>query len=57
MPEIEHNAPGFQYRVYWKRDIPGEQWNTQDIFDWEKQELIIPDQPTYQRYNIRSVNF
>lgn len=52
MPEIEHNAPGFQYRVYWKRDIPGEQWNTQDIFDWEKQELIIPDQPTYQRYLI-----
>ncbi|XP_026465687.1 neuroglian isoform X3 [Ctenocephalides felis] len=55
MPEIEHNAPGFQYRVYWKRDIPGEQWNTQDIFDWEKQELIIPDQPTYQRYRVKVV--
>lgn len=55
MPEIEHNAPRFQYRVYWKRNISGEEWNTEDIFDWRKSEFLIRDQPTFQPYKIKVV--
>lgn len=55
MPEIEHNAPRFQYRISWKRDIPGEDWNSEDIFDWKQSELLIRDQPTFQPYKIKVV--
>lgn len=55
MPEIEHNAPHFQYRVYWKRDIPAEKYNTEDIFDWEQSSILIRDQPTFQKYLIKVV--
>lgn len=56
MPEIEHNAPHFQYRVYWKRDIPAEKWNTEDIYDWKQSNILIRDQPTFQRYKIKVVS-
>lgn len=55
MPQIEHNAPRFMYRVYYKRDIPGEKWNIQDINDWRKNSLQVDNQPTYQRYKIKIV--
>lgn len=55
MPEIEHNAPRFMYRVYWRRDIPGEQWVANDIVNWEENKLIVPDQPTFQQYRIKVV--
>ncbi|XP_046388931.1 neuroglian isoform X2 [Ischnura elegans] len=55
MPEIEHNAPNFMYRVYWKKDIPGEEWNSRDINKWENSSLLISNQPTYQRYRIKVV--
>lgn len=55
MPEIEHNAPRFMYRVYWRRDIPGEQWVSNDILNWEENKLIVPDQPTFQQYRIKVV--
>ncbi|KAL5275409.1 CHL1 family protein [Megaselia abdita] len=55
MPEIEHNAPNFQYRVYWKRDTPGTKWENKDIFDWKQNMIIIDDQPTYVRYLIKVV--
>nr|CAD7257229.1 unnamed protein product [Timema shepardi] len=55
MPEIEHNAPRFMYRVYWKRDIPGEQWQSNDIMDWKQNKLVIPNQPTFQQYRIKVV--
>lgn len=55
MPEIEHNAPRFHYRIYWKRDIAGEPWNSDDIIDWRKSELIIPNQPTFQPYRIKVI--
>lgn len=55
MPEIEHNAPRFMYRVYWRRDIPGEQWVSNDILNWEDTKLIVPDQPTFQQYRIKVV--
>lgn len=55
MPEIDHNAPRFQYRVSWKRDIPGEQWTTEDIPDWTTSKLVVSNQPTFQKYRIRVV--
>lgn len=55
MPEIEHNAPRFQYRVYWKRDIPAEKYDTEDIFDWRQSEIFVKDQPTFQKYRIKVV--
>ncbi|XP_023211020.1 neuroglian-like [Centruroides sculpturatus] len=54
MPKIEQNAPGFYYKVYWKRDdIPNAKWNIEEIKDWEKNELVIEDQPTFKPYRIK----
>lgn len=55
MPEIEHNAPQFQYRIYWKRDISGDNYNREDIYDWRQSEYLIVDQPTFQRYRIKVI--
>lgn len=55
MAEIEHNAPRFQYRVYFKRDIQGVEYEYRDISDWRQSEVTIPDQPTYERYLIKVV--
>lgn len=43
------------YRVYWKRNIPGETWNSDDINDWHRNHLIIRNQPTFQEYLIKVV--
>lgn len=53
MPEVDHNAPQFHYRVSWKRDVPGNEWNKQDIYDWKLGEYLVRDTPTFQRYKIR----
>ncbi|XP_012275891.1 neuroglian isoform X2 [Orussus abietinus] len=53
MPQIEHNAPRLTYRVYYKRDIPGEKWTIEDIHDWKIDRLQVDNQPTYQRYRIK----
>lgn len=53
MPEIDHNAPQFHYRVSWKRDVSGNDWNKQDIYDWKLGEYLVRDTPTFQRYKIR----
>ena len=53
MPQIEHNAPKFQYRIYWKRDEPGENWKIEDIADWRLKEMLIPNQPTYTRFGLK----
>ncbi|XP_058814203.1 neuroglian isoform X1 [Topomyia yanbarensis] len=55
MSEIEHNAPRFQYRVYWQLDTGVDNWNTEDIFDWQQSALLVRDQPTFQRYRIKVV--
>ncbi|KAM7349143.1 neuroglian isoform 1-T6 [Cochliomyia hominivorax] len=55
MPEIEHNAPNFQYRVSWKRDIPAASWENKDIYDWKQNSLVVTDQPTFVRYVIKVV--
>ncbi|XP_075216738.1 neuroglian isoform X3 [Lycorma delicatula] len=55
MPMIEHNAPKFHYRVYYKKDIPGAQWNTEEITDWKQNQLVIPNQETFQQYRIKVI--
>ena len=55
MPEIEHNAPKFQYRIYWKQDKADEDWHIEDIADWRIKEIMIRNQPTYQPYRIKVV--
>jgi len=55
MPEIEHNAPKFQYRIYWKLDKADEDWHIEDIADWRIKEIMIRNQPTYQPYRIKVV--
>lgn len=55
MKQIEHNAPGFLYRVYWTKDSPNSRWSIKEITDWTQGQLIIDDQPTYQRYRIKIV--
>lgn len=54
MPEIEHNGPGFKYRVYWKRyDVPGSTWNTGEVVDWEQDHYVVENQPTFKPYDIK----
>ena len=55
MPEIEHNAPKFQYRIFWKLDKTDEDWHIEDIDDWRIKEIMIQNQPTYQPYRIKVV--
>ncbi|XP_017136257.1 neuroglian isoform X1 [Drosophila miranda] len=55
MPEIEHNAPKFQYRVSWKRDIPAAAWENKDINEWHQNNIVITDQPTFVKYHIKVV--
>lgn len=54
MPEIEHNGPGFKYRVYWKReDADNARWKTEDVVDWEQDHFVVPNQPTFKPYRIK----
>merc|ERR1711884_757879 len=55
MPEIEHNAPKFQYRVYWKLDKEDTRWEVEDISDWRIKEFLIKNQPTYVPSRIKVV--
>lgn len=54
MPEIEHNGPGFKYRVYWKReDVDNARWKTEDVVDWEQDHFVVPNQPTFKPYRLK----
>uniref|UniRef100_A0A1W7RA45 Neuronal cell adhesion molecule n=1 Tax=Hadrurus spadix TaxID=141984 RepID=A0A1W7RA45_9SCOR len=54
MPLIDHNAPGFFYKVFWRReDVSQARWQTEKITDWTKHQLLIENQPTFVRYRIR----
>jgi len=55
MPQIEHNGAKFEYRIFYRRDIRGEDWITNNIHDWRKNTLVVENQPTYQRYRIKVV--
>ncbi|KAH9364492.1 hypothetical protein HPB48_000484 [Haemaphysalis longicornis] len=54
MSPFEHNAPGFFYKVLWKRDdIPGVMWDSRNIEDWRQDHYVVDDQPTFKRYRIK----
>lgn len=53
MPKIEHNAPNFKYRVSWKRDIAGKEYESVDIHDWTVGRYEVPNQPSFQQYRIK----
>lgn len=54
MDRKQHNAPGFFYKVYWKReDIPSAEYNTHDIKDWKESKYVIMNQPTFVPYRIK----
>lgn len=55
MPEIDHNAPGFHYRVSYRRDIPGEVYTSEDVNDWRKGQLLVPNLPTFSKYIIKVI--
>ena len=56
MPQIEHNAPKFRYRLYWKQDRTDRNWEIEDIGDnWRTKEMLIRNQPTYTRYRIKVI--
>lgn len=55
MTPIEHNAPNFVYKVFWRRiDEPNAKpWNTKVINDWQQNSFVIPNQPTFKPYRIK----
>lgn len=57
MPRIEHHGFGFGYQVLWKQDKSDHDWNFEIITNYTISELIINNQPTYQRYKINVVAF
>ena len=54
MPQIEHNAPKFKYRVYWRMEND-DQWKIEDIADWRQKELYIDKQPKFTKYRIKVI--
>lgn len=55
MPEIEHNAEGFHYIVYWKRKISGREWDFEEVHNWRTNSFMVPNQPTFQEYLVKVV--
>ena len=54
MSRIDHNAPQFKYRVYWKRvNSTIDDWEQVEITDWRRSFHVVPNQPTYVPYHIR----
>ncbi|KAH9364561.1 hypothetical protein HPB48_021047 [Haemaphysalis longicornis] len=54
MPPIEHNAPGFFYKVLWKRDdLPDATWSSRLIEDWKQNRHVEYGQPTFKPYRIK----
>lgn len=54
MDRKHHNAPGFFYKVYWRReDIADSEYNTHIINDWKESKFVVPNQPTYVPYRIK----
>lgn len=44
MPLIEHNGPGFGYRVYWKNNISENNWDSKVVDNYTINELSINNQ-------------
>lgn len=54
MTQNEHNAPGFFYKVFWKRkDVENEPWGQKTISDWRQTHLLIENTPTFKPYRIK----
>jgi neuronal cell adhesion protein len=62
MPPIDHNAPGFFYKVYWKpipeTDTPSENvyqdaWHYRIVNEWEQHKLMIENLPKLRPYKIK----
>ncbi len=53
MPQIEHNAPGFFYRVFWKRQDSDDGWMMEDIHDWQQTRFVVSNTPAYTPYTIK----
>ncbi|XP_050519351.1 neuroglian isoform X1 [Diabrotica virgifera virgifera] len=52
MPQIEHGAPGFKYRVGYKRAIDGVNYEYVEILDYKQNKYVVPNQLSYQQYKI-----
>ncbi|KAF5283238.1 hypothetical protein FQA39_LY17364 [Lamprigera yunnana] len=55
MPQIEHNAPRFHYKIYWKEDIREKDFETRDILDWQQDHTVVENQPSFKQYRIKVV--
>ena len=54
MRKIEHNAPGFFYKVYWKREeLYNDAWKSAIVTDWKQNSYIVENTPTFVRYRIK----
>lgn len=53
MDRKHHNAPGFFYKVYWRREDISEPYNTHIINDWKESKFVVRNQPTYVPYRIK----
>jgi len=54
MDRRHHNAPGFFYKVYWRRDdIPNSEYTTHIINDWKESKFVVTNQPTFVPYKIK----
>ena len=54
MDRKHHNAPGFFYKVYWRRDdISDSAYNTHIINDWKESKFVVTNQPTFVPYRIK----
>ncbi|XP_077496239.1 neuroglian-like [Amblyomma americanum] len=54
MPLIDHNAPGFFYKVLWKRhEPPGNTWHSQIVEDWTQNMHVVKGLPPFTAYRIR----
>ncbi|XP_031632076.1 neuroglian-like [Contarinia nasturtii] len=50
---IDHFGPEFDYRIYWKRNIPDAEWNVMNITDESQSRIKLPHQPTCVSYRIK----
>ncbi|XP_052866871.1 neuroglian isoform X2 [Anopheles cruzii] len=55
LAEVDHNAPGFHYRVYWRRMIDSAAWSSVDVHDWRQSSYTVEGLPTFTQYHIKVV--
>ena len=52
MKQMDHNGPGFQYIVNFKRLVQNPTPQVRYVQEWEVEEIVIPDQETFVPYEI-----